>query len=101
VEKIHACKTDYILYHGPEYEDLEKCSICGLDRFNHRKDNSDDENYNRNRKRVPKNVFWYFPIIPRLKHWFANKMESELLRCHKEKHKQDTGMIRHSTDVTK
>jgi hypothetical protein len=34
-------------------------------------------------------VFWYFPIIPRLKRWFANKKESELLRWHKEKHKQD------------
>jgi hypothetical protein len=31
VEKIHACKNDYILYRGPEYEDLEKCPICGLD----------------------------------------------------------------------
>jgi hypothetical protein len=44
-------------------------------------------------------VFWYFPIIPRLKHWFANK-ESELLRWHKEKHKQDAGMIRHHVDAT-
>jgi hypothetical protein len=31
MEKIHACKNDCILYHGPEYEDLEKCSICGRD----------------------------------------------------------------------
>jgi hypothetical protein len=51
VEKIHACKNDCILYRGPEYEDLEKCPICGLDRFNHRKDDDDDENYNRNRRK--------------------------------------------------
>jgi hypothetical protein len=38
-------------------------------------------------KGEPKKVFCYFPIIPRLKRWFANKKESELLRCHKEKHK--------------
>jgi hypothetical protein len=44
VEKIHACKNDCILYHGSEYEDLEKCHICGLDRFNHRKDDDEDEN---------------------------------------------------------
>jgi hypothetical protein len=31
MEKIHACKNDCILYRGPEYEDLEKCSICGRD----------------------------------------------------------------------
>jgi hypothetical protein len=79
VEKIHACKNDCILYCGPEYEDLDKCLICWLDRFNRRKDGGDDENYNRNRRKCgPKKVFWYFPIIPHFKHWFANK-ESELL----------------------
>jgi hypothetical protein len=66
VKKIHACKNDCILYRGSEYEDLEKCSICGLDRFNRRKDGNDDENYNK-RKGGSKKVFWYFPIIPRLK----------------------------------
>jgi hypothetical protein len=30
VQKIHTCKNDCILYHGPEYEDHEKCPICGL-----------------------------------------------------------------------
>jgi hypothetical protein len=74
VEKIHACKKDCMLYHGPEYEDLEKCPICRLDRFNHRKEGGDDENCDRNkRKGGPKKVFWYFPIIPRLKPWFTNK----------------------------
>jgi hypothetical protein len=44
------------------------------------KDDGDDENCNRNRRKDgPKKVFWYFPIIPHLKHWFANKKESELL----------------------
>jgi hypothetical protein len=100
VKKIDACKNDCILYRGPEYEDLNKCPIYGLDRFNHRKDSGDDENYNRNRRKGgPKKVFWYFPIIPHLKHWFANK-ESELLRWHKEKHKQDTEMIRHPANAT-
>jgi hypothetical protein len=75
VEKIYACKNDCILYRGPEYEDLR------LDRFNHRKDGGDDENCKRNRRKDgPKYVFWYFYIIPRLKHWFANKNESKLLR---------------------
>jgi hypothetical protein len=77
VKKLHTCKNDCILYHGPEYEDLEKCPICGLDRFNHRNDGGDDENCNR-RKGRSKKVFWYFPIIPRLNHWFINK-ELELL----------------------
>jgi hypothetical protein len=37
VEKIHVCKNDRILYRGTKYKDLEKCPICGLVRFNHRK----------------------------------------------------------------
>jgi hypothetical protein len=100
VEKISTCKNDCILYHGPEYEDLKKYPICGLDRFNQRKDDGDDENCNRiRRKGGPKKVFWYFPIIPHLKHWFTNK-KSELLRWNKEKHKQDAGMIRHPAVAT-
>jgi hypothetical protein len=34
-----------------------------------------------------------------LKRWFANK-ELELLQWHKERHKQDAGMIRHPADAT-
>jgi hypothetical protein len=56
VGKIHACKNNCILCRGEEYEDLEKCSICGLDQFNYRKDGSDDDNCNR-RKGRPKKVF--------------------------------------------
>jgi hypothetical protein len=56
VEKIHACKNDYILYRGEEYKDLEKCPIYEFDRFNRRKDGGDDGNYNR-RKGRSKNVF--------------------------------------------
>jgi hypothetical protein len=51
VKKNHACKNDCILYHGTEYEDFEKCPICGLYQFNHRKDGGDDENCNRNRRK--------------------------------------------------
>jgi hypothetical protein len=56
VEKIHVYQNDCILYHGDEYEDLEKCPICGLIRFNRRKEGGDDENYNR-RNDKPKKVF--------------------------------------------
>jgi hypothetical protein len=64
------------------------------------KNGGDHENYNRNRRKGgPKKIFWYFPIIPRLKPWFINK-ESELLGWNKEKHKQDCEMIRHFVDAT-
>jgi hypothetical protein len=45
-------------------------------------------------------VFWYFPTISRLKRWFANNKELELLRWHKEKHKQNAEMIRHPANAT-
>jgi hypothetical protein len=59
VEKIHACKNDCILYRGEEYEDLEKCPIYGLDRFNCRNDGGDDDNCNK-RKGGPKRCFGTF-----------------------------------------
>jgi hypothetical protein len=46
------------------------------------------------------NMFWYFPIISFLKRWFVNKNESELLWWHKEKQKQEVGLIRHPADAT-
>jgi hypothetical protein len=42
-------------------------------------------------------TFLSFLVWKRL---FTNKRESELLRWHKEKHKQDAGMIRHPVDTT-
>jgi hypothetical protein len=99
MRQIHACKNDCILYRGDEYEDLEKCSIYGVDRFNRRKDGSDDEKCNR-RNNGPKKMFCYFPIIPHLKRWFANKNELELLPWYKEMHKQDVRMIRHHDNIT-
>jgi hypothetical protein len=53
--------------------------IMGLSTKTLRKDSADDKNCNKNRtKSGPKKVFWYFPIIPHWKRWFANK-ELELL----------------------
>jgi hypothetical protein len=52
------CKNDCILHRGPEYEVLEKWPICGLDRFNGRKDGCNDENCNGSRRKGrPKKVF--------------------------------------------
>jgi hypothetical protein len=97
VEKIHACKNDCILYRGEEYEDLDRCPICGLERYKRRKDG--DVAGSGKVKGNPRKMFCYFPIIPRFKRWFANKKEAELLRWHKDKHKDD-GMIRHPADST-
>jgi hypothetical protein len=59
---MHAYKNDCILYQGAEYEDLEKWPICGLDRFNHIKDNGDDNNCNK-RKDRPERCFGTFQSL--------------------------------------
>jgi hypothetical protein len=79
-EKIHVCKNDCILYHAPQFEDLEKCPIYRFDRFNHRKDGGDDENCNKTEEKMGlKMCFYTFLSFLVLKHWFSNKKESELL----------------------
>ena len=29
-QKIHACPSDCILYHGEEYENLDLCLVCNM-----------------------------------------------------------------------
>jgi hypothetical protein len=48
-------------------------------------------------KRPPMKVVWYFPIIPRLKRWFANAEMAKLMRWHAEDRLID-GKLRHPVD---
>ena len=75
-EKIHACKNDCILFHG-ENAGKEECPKCGTSRYKRRIDEGDDGE--ETRCRVPRNVAWYSPIIPRLKCLFATSMDARLL----------------------
>jgi hypothetical protein len=94
------CKNDCILYHGPCTKILRNAlfvestnSIVEKTAVMKRTTTETEE------KACLKRCFGTLFIIPHLKCWFANK-ESELLRWHKEKHKQDVGMIRHPADAT-
>ena len=72
-EKIHACKNDCILFRG-DYEANTECPKCGTSRYKRRTDEAgDDEEM---RRRVPRKVAWYFPIIPRLKRLFATSKDA-------------------------
>jgi hypothetical protein len=48
---------------------------------------------------APQKVAWYFPLIPRLRHFFASSKDAELLRWHKEGCKIDN-YRRHPVDST-
>jgi hypothetical protein len=80
VQKIHACISDYILYHG-DYENLNECPVCTALRYKIIGDDDpgDDVEGKNPRKRVPAKVMWYAPIIPRLKCLFRNKEHAKLL----------------------
>ena len=43
VEKIHACRNHYILYHGDDYKDLESCPKCDINRYKMNKDYQEEE----------------------------------------------------------
>lgn len=95
VERIHACKNDCILFHG-EHADLKECPKCKTSRYKCRKDGGNEERT----KGAPRTVVWYFPLIPHLKHIFANNKEAQLIRWHEEGCKKDQ-YLRHPTDSMK
>jgi len=43
VEKIHACRNDYILYRGDDYKDLDSYTKCGANRYKTNKDYIEEE----------------------------------------------------------
>ena len=75
VQKIHACPND--------------CPVCDAKRYKIRQNDPGDVDGEPARKKVSAKVMWYFPIIPRLKHFFKNKTNAKLMRWHKEEHKKD------------
>jgi hypothetical protein len=99
IEKIHACKNSCVLFRR-DYADLDKCPMCGYDRYKRKKDGGDDNNADddnepgeiRGKKKAnrgaPVRVAWYFCIIPRLRRWFATRKEAQLLHWHEEGRKE-------------
>jgi hypothetical protein len=72
--KYHACINDCIIYWN---EDVDKtiCRVCKAER------------YKTTRKKSPRKVVWYFPLIPHLQRYFADPKEGKLKRWHAERNK--------------
>jgi hypothetical protein len=90
--KIHECSNDCILYHGKEYEKLNKCPKCKAPWY--KEGPSADGTKTRG---GPVKVVFYFPITPRVHRLFACTKSAKLLRWHGEEHKKDS-MMRHPAD---
>jgi len=77
-KKIHACPNDCILY-KKYFELLKSCLRCRLSR--HKLKQKDDDTIEEIEKHgSPMKVMWYLPIIPRMKHLFANPNDAKHLR---------------------
>jgi len=94
-QNIDACVNDCMLFFKND-EKLGKCKVCDALRW--KVDKRTRENHQKvNTKRVPLEVFQYFPLKLRLQCLFtSSKTAFEMLR-HGEKKGKD-GVIRHSLD---
>ena len=109
VERIHACPNHCIFYRGDTFKDLKKCPVCSVSRYKNNvgycgDDNQDPTNVNKGKGNVAKNsaasietddatlgiskkqsripamVMWYLPVSDRLRCFFSNPKDVELMR---------------------
>ena len=64
-EKIHACEKGCVLFRL-QYEDLNYCPICNSSRYVVVDNGMGDKT----QTKIPVNVLWYMPIVPRLQRLF-------------------------------
>ncbi|XP_004289428.1 PREDICTED: uncharacterized protein LOC101297010 [Fragaria vesca subsp. vesca] len=85
-----ACKNNYVLFYGVINKDLDYCPVCKALRWKSSSSSS-------KKKRIPKKVLHYFPLIPRLKRMYMSSHTSEKMRWHGVTRKNDD-TLRQSAD---
>jgi len=96
-EKIDACYNDCVLFRGKEYEGLDNCPKCGETRWKQSKEVQDVGSSCGSKKRVPRKILRYFPLIPRLQRIYMSETRASYMRWHKEELVVD-GKMRHPAD---
>ena len=130
VERIHACPNYCILYRGDTFKDLNKCPVCSASRYKNNArycgdDNQDPTNVNKGKgnvvnnnsaasvelddatldisekqSRIPAMVMWYLPVSNRLRRFYSNPKDAELMRWwDSDKHKKGDGKLRLPADA--
>jgi hypothetical protein len=127
VERFRACLNHCILYHGDTFKDLKKCSLCSASRYKNNADYCGDDNHGPtdvNKRNMAKNsvasvelddatlgilekqsrilamVMWYLPVSDRLRHFFLNPKDAELMRWwDSDKRKKGDGKLQHPADA--
>jgi len=97
-EKIHAYFNDCVLFRG-EYKKLDKCPICEESRWEHtNSEGTDDvEDGGVKKKKVPRKILRYFPLILWLQRLYMNDTTSAYMCWQAEELVKD-GKVRHPAD---
>lgn len=93
--KIHACPKDCMLFWGDK-ADQEICHVCKSSRWADEK-NKGKSTGSKETKKKPAKVLRYFPLIPRLKRFYATEKTSDEMRWHDEGRTKDE-LLRHPAD---
>ena len=125
VERIHACPNNCILYRGDTFKDLKKWPVCSASRYKNNAgycgdDNQDPTNVNKGKNNsaafvepddatlgisekqsiIPAMVMWYLQVSDRLRCFFLNPKDAELMRWwDSDKHKKGDGKLRLPADA--
>ncbi len=86
-ECIHVCTNNCVLFQK-EYANLDECPICNESRWRGADGN----------KKVPRKVLRHFPLIPRLKRYFASTKTADDMQWHKLKRQPIENEMRHPAD---
>ncbi|GJV38449.1 zinc finger, PHD-type containing protein [Tanacetum coccineum] len=88
-ESIHACVYDCFLFWGDNNKDVHFCLVCKTSRW---------KDSNTPRKKVPKKVLCYFPIIPRLQRLYKSSHTAKEMTWHATGKCTEPGKMQHPVD---
>nr|GEV18947.1 hypothetical protein [Tanacetum cinerariifolium] len=88
-ESIHACVNDCFLFRGDANKDVHFCPMCNTGRW---------KDSNTLRKKVPKKVLRYFPIISRLQHLYKSSHAAKEMTWHATGKCTKPGKMQHPVD---
>ncbi|XP_039797630.1 uncharacterized protein LOC120662576 [Panicum virgatum] len=94
VERIPACPNHCILYRGDTFKDLKECPVCSASRYKNNAGYCSDDNQgpsietddatlgiSEKQSKIPVMVMWHLPVSDRLRRFFSNPKDAELMRC--------------------
>ena len=84
-ERYHVCINDCYIYRN-EDTDKTTCPVCNAARY-------------KIAKKAPHKVVWYFPLIPRLQRFFADRTEAKRMCWHAERRAAMLKDLEHSEKI--